>query len=80
MPSSTQKKDFLWLQLRDLPYFRGVLRAVESRFYQDIELPRPVLDLGCGDGHFVTVTFDTPIDFGIDPWTGPVHQAVGRGG
>lgn len=80
MPSSSHSKDFLWLQLRDLPYFRAVLRAVESRFYQDIDLPRPILDLGCGDGHFVTITFDEPIDFGIDPWTGPVHQAESRGG
>ncbi len=80
MSFSSHSKDFLWLQLRDLPYFRGVLRAVESRFYQDIELPRPILDLGCGDGHFVTITFDEPIDFGIDPWTGPVHQAEKRGG
>ena len=80
MPSSIRPKDFLWLQLRDLPYFRAVLRAVESRFYQGIELSRPVLDLGCGDGHFVTITFDKQIDFGIDPWTGPVKQAVQRGG
>lgn len=80
MSASSHSKDFLGLQLRDLPYFRGVLRAVESRFYQDIELPGPVLDLGCGDGHFVTITFDEPIDFGIDPWTGPVNQAARRGG
>ena len=80
MPSSSHLKDFLWLQLRDLPYFRAVLRAVKSRFYQDIELPQPVLDLGCGDGHFVTITFDKPVDFGIDPWAGPVKQAGLRGG
>jgi SAM-dependent methyltransferase len=80
LPSSSNPKDFLWLQLRDLPYFRGVLRAVESRFYQKIDLPQPVLDLGCGDGHFVTITFDQPIDFGIDPWSGPVKQAARRGG
>ncbi len=36
----------------------------------------PVLDLGCGDGHFVTTAFDHPIDVGIDPWQGPVRQAA----
>ncbi len=77
---NTSQKDFLWLQLRDMPYFRGLLRAVESRFYQDIPLEGPVLDLGCGDGHFVTVTFDHPIEVGIDPWKGPVHEAARRGG
>jgi len=75
----TEKKDFLWLQLRDLPYFRAVLRAVESRAYQQIPLTPPILDLGCGDGHFASVTFDHKIDVGLDPWTGPLKQAAGRG-
>lgn len=78
--SKTHSRDFLEEQLRDLPYFRALLRAVESRFYQDIPLPDPVLDLGCGDGHFAARTFEHPLDVGIDPWTGPVKQAKQRGG
>ncbi len=77
---SAPTKDYLWLHLRDLPYFRGLLRAVEARFYQDIPLPAPVLDLGCGDGHFATLAFDHPLDIGLDPWSGPVHLAGRRGG
>jgi SAM-dependent methyltransferase len=77
--SKTHTRDFLGEQLRDLPYFRALLRAVESRFYQDIELVEPVLDLGCGDGHFAALTFDHPLDAGIDPWTGPVRLAQKRG-
>ncbi len=73
-------KDYLWLHLRDLPYFRGLLRAVEARFYLDIPLTGPVLDLGCGDGHFATIAFDKPLDVGLDPWSGPVRQAGRRGG
>jgi SAM-dependent methyltransferase len=73
-------KDYLWLHLRDLPYFRSLVRAVEARFYQDIQLPAPTLDVGCGDGHFTTVTFDRPLEVGIDPWTGPLHEAARRGG
>lgn len=73
------EKDFLWLHLRDLPYFRSLLRAVEARFYLDIDLPGPVLDVGCGDGHFASLAFDHPLDAGIDPWTGPVREAAGRG-
>jgi SAM-dependent methyltransferase len=80
MANHQAEKDYLWLQIKDLPYFRGLLRAVEARFYQDYPLESPVLDLGCGDGHFVTIAFDRPLDFGLDPWTGPVHQAVSRGG
>lgn len=72
------EKDYLGLQLQDMPYFRAVLRAVEARFYQDYPLPEPVLDLGCGDGHFATIAFDKPLAVGLDPWTGPVREAAGR--
>jgi hypothetical protein len=33
-----QDYDYLWTQLRDVPYFRGLLRAVESRFYRDLPM------------------------------------------
>ena len=72
------QKDFLFLHTRDLPYFRAFLRAVESRFYQDINLPQPTLDVGCGDGHFTQLTFDHKLDVGLDPWTGPIHEAGTR--
>jgi len=68
-------KDFLFLHIRDLPYFRGLLRAVESSYYQDLPLPAPVYDVGCGDGHFASLTFEQKIDVGLDPWHGPIHQA-----
>ncbi|MCJ7715570.1 MAG: class I SAM-dependent methyltransferase [Anaerolineales bacterium] len=69
-------KDYLTPQLQDLPYFRALLRAVEARFYQDLELPQPVLDLGCGDGHFASQAFDEPLDMGMDPWWGPILEAA----
>ncbi len=72
-------KDFLFLQLRDLPYFRAFLRAVESSYYQDLPLPAPVYDVGCGDGHFASLTFDKKIDVGLDPWHGPIHEARKHG-
>src|SRR5512135_1911437 len=68
-------RDFLFLQVRDLPYFRALVRAVESRFYQDYVLPSPVYDVGCGDGQFASVTFDQQIDVGLDPWHAPIHEA-----
>jgi len=71
-------RDFLSLHLRELPYFRGLLRAVESRFYQDIPLAQPVYDVGCGDGQFAALTFDRPVDIGLDPWHAPIHEAKGR--
>jgi SAM-dependent methyltransferase len=53
--------------LAELPYFRGFLRAVEGRYYQHFPLKQPVLDMGCGDGHFAARTFQEKIDFGFDP-------------
>jgi SAM-dependent methyltransferase len=73
-------KDYLWLQLLDLPYFRSLMRAVEASFYANLDLPQPVLDVGCGDGHFVTVALDQKIDVGIDPWTHALHEAAQRKG
>lgn len=74
-----ESKDHLWNQISSLPYFRGLLRAVEARFYDDIELPAPTLDLGCGDGHFASLTFDRALEVGIDPWWAPLREARDRG-
>jgi len=68
-------KDFLFLHLQDLPYFRALIRGVEATYYQDFDLPAPVYDVGCGDGHFASLTFEQKIDVGLDPWHGPIHQA-----
>ncbi len=70
--------DYLWPHLRDLPYFRATLRAVEARFYEDFELTSPTLDLGCGDGHFASLTFRRKMDVGIDPWREPIAEARQR--
>ncbi|MBN2149350.1 MAG: methyltransferase domain-containing protein [Anaerolineales bacterium] len=78
-PAQPAARDFLWLHLRELPYFRSLVRAVEARFYQDFDLPAPTLDVGCGDGHFTSITFPQPLAVGIDPWIGPLRQAARRG-
>jgi SAM-dependent methyltransferase len=67
-----------WRHLRDLPYFRAMLRAVEDSFYQDLKLEAPILDLGCGDGHFASVAFSQPLDVGLDPWHEALHEADTR--
>jgi SAM-dependent methyltransferase len=72
------EKDFLYLHLRDLPYFRSLLRSVEATYYQDLPLPAPVLDVGCGDGHFAQIVFDQPVDVGLDPSLGSLGEARAR--
>ena len=72
------EKDILYLHLRDLPYFRALLRSAEAPYYRTFDLPAPRLDLGCGDGHFASLAFDEPVDVGLDPWHGPIHEAKSR--
>jgi len=71
-------RDYLWDQLAELPYFRALLRAVESKFYERLPVIPPVLDLGSGDGSFAAQTFSKPLDAGIDPWWAPTVEARGR--
>lgn len=70
---------YLWPQLRALPYFRALLRAVEASFYPEIELPHPILDVGAGDGLFASLVFEEKIDMGIDPWGALMPEAKGYG-
>lgn len=77
--TNVRSEAILWKHLKDLPYFRAMVRAVEDSFYQDMELPAPVLDMGCGDGHFASVAFDHPLDVGLDPWWQPLVEAKQRG-
>jgi SAM-dependent methyltransferase len=72
--------DLLWQQLKTLPAFRALLRAVEARFYYHVPLPEPTLDVGCGDGHFARMAFPgRRITAGVDPWWRPLQKSV-RGG
>jgi ubiquinone/menaquinone biosynthesis C-methylase UbiE len=71
-------EDPLWPHLKELPYFRAILRAVEAQIMQQTQLPQPILDLGSGDGHFAAVAFDQLIDVGIDPALETTREAQDR--
>jgi SAM-dependent methyltransferase len=73
-----QTKDFLWLNIRDLPYFRSLLRAVEAQFYDEVDLLAPTLDVGCGEGHFASLIFNRKIEVGLDPSYESLHEASER--
>lgn len=76
---ASSSPDLLWLHLRELPAFRALLRATEARFYASLPFPDPVLDLGCGDGHFGAVALSRPPDVGLDPAASPLREALRRG-
>lgn len=77
--SQYQADDLLWRQLKTIPAFRAILRAVESRFYYSVDLAAPMLDVGCGDGHFSQMIFNEQIQAGIDPWWNPLRKSQQAG-
>lgn len=72
------EKDFLGEHLRELPYFRSILRAVEAQLFQSVVLSHPILDVGCGDGHFASVALDQQVDWGVDLDLPSIREAQSR--
>ena len=62
----TTTDDFLTRQLATMAPHRAILRAVECRLMSAVDRRGSVLDIGCGDGHFASIAYDSPVDVGID--------------
>jgi SAM-dependent methyltransferase len=77
--SDGSSEHLLWQNISQLPYFRGYLRAIEAGFYRDLRLQEPILDLGCGDGHFASVALQGYPMIGLDPERGPLQETARRG-
>ncbi len=74
-------KDYLVEQLKDMAPHRAILRAVECKFMGRVPLTPPVLDIGCGDGHFASIAYDRlPIDVGVDVMERDLPEAAQRPG
>lgn len=79
LTKNTSANDTLWPQLRALPAFRALIRAMEARLFIELgPLPRPMLDIGCGDGHFAEA-LGNEIDVGLDLDQSSLHEAQERG-
>ena len=65
--------------LRQVPLFRVLVRAAECRLFSTLDLPPPVLDIGCGDGTFVQALAPSATWVGIDPSSRSVKVAKGLG-
>ncbi len=61
------KNNFLLNYLENAPIALAIERSLECEILSKQNFIRPVLDLGCGDGTFVSVLFDEKIDVGVDP-------------
>ncbi len=61
--------------LDDMTLPRVIVRAAECVLLSQIEMPRPLLDVGCGDGTFAAALFDEPVEVGADPWEEQLRHA-----
>ena len=76
-------RDYLTLALEQYWFAPPVAlwRAIELRVLAAETFPRPVLDLGCGDGLIAQVLFagEAPVEAGFDPWLSQVRKAPASG-
>ena len=81
MPDPT--RDYLTLLLYQYWFAPPVAlwRAIELRMLAGEVFPRPILDLGCGDGLIAQVLFqgEPPVEAGFDPWLEQVRKAPATG-
>ncbi len=75
-----RKPDFFDRHIKEMPPHRAVLRAVEAKLMGRVPLRHPVLDIGAGDGHFASLTYEEPIDFGVDVRLQDLRVAAARPG
>jgi SAM-dependent methyltransferase len=52
--------------LTEVPPHRTIVRVIEAELMGGLTLEPPVLDVGCGDGHFADVTYTQIVDIGAD--------------
>lgn len=62
-----------------MPLHRVVIRSIEARILSQVDYPRPILDVGCGDGHFASIVFPDGVDVGLDPGMEETVESAGRG-
>ena len=79
MTTGDQTERLLRAHLREMPFHRVLIRTIEAKILAEVDLPRPVLDIGCGDGHFGGVLFPEGADVGLDRGVADLAEARGRG-
>lgn len=82
MSGNSSSRDYL-VPLLETYWFAppvALWRAVELRAAARVTYPRPLLDLGCGDGLIAGILFGPGgVDAGIDPWQEQLQQAARSG-
>jgi SAM-dependent methyltransferase len=76
--ASPDGERILRAHLREMPLHRVLMRTIEARILSEVDFPRPILDIGCGDGHFGSVLFPEGADVGLDPGVADLAEAGRR--
>ena len=72
--------DYLPAHLQSVPAFRALLRAIECRLLWELGcLEDPVVDIGCGDGHFASLALQGQEIVGLDLDADALRAAKTRG-
>ncbi len=77
--TTTYPPEVLEAHLARVPVHRALIRALEHRLFAGQEIVRPVLDIGCGDGHYAAAAFPGGLDAGIDITREIVAEAAEHG-
>jgi len=78
-PAAPSALEILRAHLREMPFHRVIMRSIEARILSGLDYPRPILDVGCGDGHFASVAFPAGVDVGLDPGMEEAAESRSRG-
>lgn len=74
------KRDYFSRHLESMAPHRAILRSVECKLMSRVPLRHPILDIGCGDGHFASIAYEEPIDVGMDVAWRDLREAAARPG
>lgn len=72
--------EFLSRYLEVTPIPLALERAMECDLYSRTPFARPLLDIGCGEGLFTQILFESKVDTGIDPNQRELDRAREIGG
>ncbi|HEY7063032.1 MAG TPA: class I SAM-dependent methyltransferase [Chloroflexota bacterium] len=70
---------FVEEHLRRVPVHLALIRSAEACLFAGVDLPRPLLDIGCGDGNFAATVRAEPVDAGVDLNPAKIREAARRG-
>lgn len=69
------KGNYLFQYLMLGPMSLAICRTLECETLSEEKFDRPILDIGCGDGHFSDFLFAESVDVGIDPQAREISKA-----